>query len=87
MPALMAVRLFHGIGIGCSGPLAMSFVSEFLPASRFASGISIYALAQSFAQVIGPAAGLYLVDAVGFSAAYFLAAGFLLVAMMCIFFV
>ena len=87
LPALMAVRLFHGIGIGCSGPLAMSFVSEFLPASRFASGISIYALAQSFAQVIGPAAGLYLVDAVGFSAAYFLAAGFLLVAMMCIFFV
>lgn len=78
---LVAIRLFHGVGIGCSGPLAMSLVSECLPASKFASGISIYALAQSFAQVIGPATGLYLVGAVGFSAAYFLAAALLVVAM------
>ncbi|MDE8702898.1 MFS transporter [Adlercreutzia equolifaciens] len=79
--ALCAVRLLHGVGIGCGGPLAMSLVSEFLPANKFASGISIYALAQSFAQVIGPATGLYLVNFVGFSAAYFLAAALLLVAM------
>lgn len=78
---LIAIRLFHGVGIGCSGPLAMSLVSEYLPVTKFASGISIYALAQSFAQVIGPATGLYLVDAVGFSAAYFLAAALLVVAM------
>lgn len=78
---LIAIRLFHGVGIGCSGPLAMSLVSEYLPAAKFASGISIYALAQSFAQVIGPATGLYLVGAVGFSAAYFLAAALLVVAM------
>ena len=77
---LIAIRLFHGVGIGCSGPLAMSLVSEYLPATKFASGISIYALAQSFAQVIGPATGLYLVDAVGFTAAYFLAAALLVVA-------
>ena len=78
---LIAIRLIHGVGIGCSGPLAMSLVSEYLPAAKFASGISIYALAQSFAQVIGPATGLYLVGAVGFSAAYFLAAALLVVAM------
>ena len=80
LEGLVAVRLVHGVGIGCSGPLAMSLVSEFLPESKFASGVSIYALAQSFAQVIGPAAGLYLVEAIGFSSSYFLAAGCLLVA-------
>lgn len=80
LQGLVIVRLVHGVGIGCSGPLAMSLVSEFLPESRFASGISIYALAQSFAQVVGPAAGLYLVNAIGFSPSYFLAAGCLLVA-------
>ena len=80
LQGLVIVRLVHGIGIGCSGPLAMSLVSEFLPEARFASGISIYALAQSFAQVVGPAAGLYLVNAIGFSPSYFLAAGCLLVA-------
>ena len=85
LPALVAVRLLHGIGIGCAGPLGMSLVSEFLPVSRFASGISIYALAQSFAQVIGPAVGLFLVEELGFSGAYFLAAGCLLIAMCGIF--
>lgn len=85
IPFLFAVRLLHGIGIGCSGPLAMSLVSEFLPASRLASGISIYALAQSFAQVIGPAVGLWLVDAVGFSPAYFLSSSSVLVAMIGVF--
>lgn len=82
LEALIAIRLLHGIGIGCSGPLAMSLVSEYLPKAKFASGISIYALAQSFAQVIGPAVGLYLVGTVGFSYAYFLAAGCLVVAII-----
>ena len=86
IPALFCVRLVHGIGIGCSGPLGMSLVSEYLPASRMASGISIYALAQSFAQVIGPAVGLWLVEGFGYSNAYFLAAGCLLVAMTGVFF-
>lgn len=85
LPGLIAVRLLHGVGIGCGGPLAMSLVSEFLPPSKFASGISIYTLAQSFAQVIGPAAGLYLVEGLGFSPAYFLSASLLLVAMCGIF--
>lgn len=85
IPGLVAVRLLHGVGVGCSGPLAMSLVSEYLPVEKFASGISVYTLAQSFAQVIGPAAGLYLVDAVGFSNTYFLSSAFLLVAMAGIF--
>lgn len=87
IPALFCVRLLHGIGIGCSGPLGMSLVSEFLPVSKMASGISIYALAQSFAQVTGPAIGLFLVDSVGFSNAYFIAATSVLVAMVGVFFV
>ena len=82
IPALFLVRLIHGIGIGCSGPLGMSLVSEFLPTSKLASGISIYALAQSFAQVIGPAVGLWLAESVGFSNAYFLAASSVAVAMV-----
>ncbi len=85
IPALVAVRLLHGIGVGCGGPLAMSLVSEYLPTTKFASGISIYTLAQSFAQVIGPASGLYLVDAVGFPSAYFLSCGSVVIAMMGVF--
>ena len=87
IPALFCVRLLHGLGIGCSGPLAMSLVSEFLPTSKMASGISIYALAQSFAQVVGPAVGLWLVGAFGFSNTYFIAATSIVVAMVGVFFV
>ena len=87
IPAIHAIRLAHGVGIGCSGPLAMSFVSEFLPPSRMASGISIYALAQSVAQVIGPAVGLWLGEAMGFSNVYLLAATSVAAAFVGVFFV
>ena len=87
VPGLFCVRLLHGLGIGCFGPLAMSLVSEFLPVSRLSSGISIYALAQSFAQVIGPAVGLWLAEAIGFSNAYFVSAASVIVAMVGVFFV
>ena len=81
VPALFATRLLHGIGIGCAGPLAMSLVSEFLPVRKLASGISIYMLSQTMAQVIGPAAGLWLMDAVGFRATYLISACLLAIAM------
>ena len=81
VPALFAVRLLHGLGIGCAGPLAMSLLSEYLPPSKFASGISIYTLSQSMAQVIGPATGLWLVNALGFQRTYLIAAGLLFASM------
>ena len=63
---LIVARLIQGVGIGCAGPLAISLASEYLPASKFSSGISIFTLSQSFAQVVGPALGLFLVDSMGF---------------------
>ena len=70
VPGLVAVRLLHGLGIGCAGPLSLALVSEYLPPTKLASGVSIYMLAQSLAQVIGPATGLYLIDAIGFGGTY-----------------
>ena len=78
VPAFIAVRLLHGIGIGCSGPLAMSLVSEYLPLGKFATGISVYSLAQTFAQVIGPGTGLWLIDVIGFQGTYLIAAALLI---------
>lgn len=77
VPAMFAVRLLHGVGIGCSGPLAMSLVSEFLPPARFATGISIYMLAQTMAQIMGPGAGLALAQSIGYQATYLIAAALL----------
>lgn len=78
VPAFIAVRMLHGIGIGCSGPLAMSLVSEYLPIAKFATGISVYSLAQTFAQVIGPGTGLWLIEVIGFQNTYLIAAALLI---------
>lgn len=78
VPAFFVVRLLHGIGIGCGGPLAMSLVSEYLPLSKFATGISVYSLAQTFAQVIGPGTGLWLIEVIGFQGTYLIAASLLI---------
>ena len=63
--ALFAVRIFHGICGGTAIPLTLALVADTLPSTKFASGISIYTLAQSVAQAIGPAVGLTLAEAVG----------------------
>ena len=84
VPMLFAIRLLHGIGIGCGGPLAMSLVSEYLPVRKLASGISIYMLSQTMAQVIGPATGLWLVDVVGYRITYLIAASLLAIAIVSI---
>lgn len=83
-PALFVVRMIHGLGIGCAGPLSMSLVSEYLPQKRLASGVSIYMVAQSMAQVVGPATGLLLIGVIGFQATYLLAAAFLFASMAAI---
>ena len=75
IPVLVFARLLQGITVGCMGPLTLSLVSETLPVGKLASGISIYTLSQTVAQVIGPAIGLWLMEAVGFSTTFGIGAG------------
>lgn len=84
---ILAVRLLHGIGIGCVGPLALALVSEYLPTRKLASGVSIYMLAQSMAQVIGPAFGLWVSETLGFTVTYRISACLLLASVISISFV
>ena len=78
---MLVLRIVHGTFGGAAIPLAMALVADTLPSTKFASGISIYTLAQSVAQVIGPATGLWLIEVVGYSGTYFLSAGCLAVAL------
>ncbi len=66
VPALIAVRMLHGFAMGCTGPLALALATESLPPSHLGRGISIFSLAMTVAQALGPALGLWLIDAVGF---------------------
>lgn len=87
VPELFAVRVVHGIGIGCAGPLAMSLVSEFIPLRKFAVGISVYSLAQSLAMVVGPAAGIWLSGSIGFTYTYYTASSIVFISIISLFFI
>ena len=66
VPAVIAGRLVHGLGMGCTGPLGMAMASETLPRD----GIGVYTLAQASAQAIGPAFGIWLSGSMEFSATF-----------------
>ena len=69
--SLMAVRLLHGVGIGCAGPLGMAICNQILPHERLSSGISIYMLAFTVAQSVGPAFAVWFAGIVGYQVTFF----------------
>lgn len=77
---LLFARLFHGVGIGFAGPLALSLVTENVPVAHLASGVSIYMVAQAVAQAIGPAVGIWLSRAIGYQNTFFFAGAYLALA-------
>lgn len=81
---LFCLRLFHGIGFGCQGPLSISLVNDFIPKSRLSQGIGTYATSSSAAMVAGPATGIFLMNAIGFTLTYRLSALLLCCAMLSI---
>ena len=66
VPAVIGVRLLHGVAMGCSGPLALALVTEVLPHDRMASGVSTFTLTSAFSMAVGPASGIALADIVGY---------------------
>lgn len=79
VPMIVAVRLLHGVGMGCTAPLGLAIVSEILPVSKMNSGISIYTVAQTVALAVGPAFGVWAVDAIGYFATFMVMGTFLAV--------
>ncbi|MDD7203460.1 MAG: MFS transporter [Coriobacteriaceae bacterium] len=67
---LFAVRLLHGVGIGCAAPLGMAICNQVLPPSRISSGISIYMLAFTVAQAIGPAFAVWFTQSVSYQSTF-----------------
>lgn len=63
---IVAVRLIHGIGMGCTAPLGLAIASDILPRNKMGSGIGFYTLAQSTAQAIGPAFAIWSANTLGY---------------------
>ena len=74
-------RLLHGIGVGCTAPLALAIASDALPEEKMGSGLGIFSLAQAVSSAVGPSIGLSLSDGIGYNRTF--AVGAALVALSC----
>lgn len=79
IPAIIVVRLIHGLGMGGAAPLGMALASDILPDEKMNTGISIYSLAQALATAVGPAFAIWAVDALGYFATFMITGTFLVV--------
>ena len=82
--AILVLRLFHGIGMGLFPTAASVVVAELAPSDRRGEAMGWFGFANSLAFIVGPPAGLTLVDRAGYTSFFLLAAGATGVGLVCI---
>ena len=65
-PALLALRFLHGVGFGMATTATGAIVADIVPNERRGEGLGYYAMFMNLAMVIGPFAGLTIVQYASF---------------------
>ncbi|MBN8202407.1 MFS transporter [Bacillus sp. NTK034] len=66
-PALLALRFLHGVGFGMATTATGAIVADIVPNERRGEGLGYYAMFMNLAMVIGPFAGLTIVQYASFT--------------------
>jgi len=66
IPVLLALRTLHGLGIGTFNTGAPTLVSDQAPISRRGEALGYFGMSQTLSQALGPAVGLFIMEAWGF---------------------
>ncbi|SDH97862.1 Predicted arabinose efflux permease, MFS family [Alteribacillus persepolensis] len=72
LPALIAVRVIHGIGVGLATTAASTMVAQMVPASRKGEGISFFTLSMVLPTAVGPLVAILLTQYVHYNAVFLL---------------
>lgn len=83
---LIAIRLVHGICIGCVAPLSLAIASNVIPESQFGKGIGIFSLGQALGQAVGPNMGLTLSRMIGYNYTFIIGSAIMLISLILAFF-
>lgn len=75
VPALVAVRLVHGIAFSFNGVALMAFNAVYIPKDRLGEGMGYVSLSNIVSQAIGPNVGVKLVEIGGYGLCFAVAAG------------
>ena len=82
--AVLALRLFHGMGMGLFPTAATVVVAEVAPLPRRGEAMGWFGIANSVGMVFGPAAGTAVAGRMGFPVLFVVAAGVALLGLVCI---
>jgi MFS family permease len=82
LPTLMLVRGLHGCGMGLYPTGGMAMAADLAPAARRGHVLGLVGIAANVALAIGPAAGLYLVERLGFQWLFMVSTGMALIALV-----
>lgn len=67
VPALIAMRMFHGLGIACFGTAGMAWVADIVPATRRAEAMGLYSNTSQVAIALAPLFGSLIYGASGYT--------------------
>ncbi len=81
IPILLALRTLHGLGIGTFNTGAPTFVSDQAPISRRGEALGYFGMSQTISQALGPAIGLFILQAAGFRWLFGISVGLALIAL------
>jgi MFS family permease len=82
--AILALRLFHGMGMGLFPTAATVVVAEVAPLPRRGEAMGWFGIANSVGLVFGPAAGTIVSNRMGFPVLFLLAGGVALLGLACL---
>lgn len=81
--AVLALRLFHGMGMGLFPTAATVVVAEVAPPARRGEAMGWFGIANSVGLIIGPAAGTALAGRMGFPVLFLVAGGVAALGLVC----
>ncbi len=81
-PGLLLLRLFHGLGPALFVTACYTKISRLAPPQRLGEALTYITLANNVAMAVGPAGGVYLARALGFSTLCLAAAGIAVCALL-----
>ena len=70
IPALVLLRILHGISFSASSTASSTIASDVLPESRMTEGLGYFGLFGTLAIAVAPTAALSLLETIGFSTLY-----------------
>jgi len=82
LPALIFLRILHGISFSASSTATSTMVSDVLPENRMTEGISYFGLFGTLAVAIAPTATLYLLEVSDYAVLYYLTGAVSLIALL-----